>query len=132
MTYDDSKRHTHANTPVNTRAHSINILRHSSTHMQEISQHLIQLGNARGKAEVIITSVFNSSVTGGCSFSVSKEHVNKQAELFKSGNQLAHAGRPPLLAQPRQLLHHLRRSGMDGAGKWGVGLCIRVQITEQM
>lgn len=96
-------------TQMQAHTRSINILRCSNTHMQEISQHLIQLGNARGKAEVIITSVFNSSATGGCSFSVSKEDVNKQAELFKSGNQLAHAGRLPLLTQPQKLLHPLRR-----------------------
>lgn len=83
--------------------------------MQEISQHLIQLGDAWGKAEVTITSVFNSGVTGGCSFSLSKEDVNKQAELFKSGNQLAHAGRPPLLAQPRQLLHQEVKEWGGGA-----------------
>lgn len=68
---------------------------HTQTHTPicirtKISQYLIQLGNARGKAEVIIMSVFNSSVTGGCCFSVSKEHVNKQAELFKTetGSQM--------------------------------------------
>lgn len=66
---------------------------HTNTHIcihTKISQYLIQLGNARGKAEVIIMSVFNSSVTGGCCFSVSKEHVNKQAELFKTetGSQM--------------------------------------------
>lgn len=87
------------------------------THSQEIFQHLIQLGNARGKAEVIITSVFNSSVTGGCSFSVSKEDVNKQPELCKSGNQRAHAGRPP--ARPRSAratLHNLRKRRSSGRG----------------
>lgn len=109
VTAKDTHMQTHQLTLTHTHTYRINIRRHSNTHMQELSQHLIQLGNARGKAEVIITGVFNSSVTGGCSFSVSKEDVNKQAELFKSGNQLAHAGRPPLLTQPRQLLHHLRR-----------------------
>lgn len=82
--------------------------------MQELSQHLIQLGNARGKAEVIITGVFNSSVTGGCGFSVSKEDVNKQAELFKSGNQLAHAGRPPLPPQPGNSCIISGGEGSDG------------------
>lgn len=97
-------KHTHTHTPtyrrkhtqVNTHKHTVfifsvtrslsqrDMLTHTHTHtLTESSQYLTQLGNARGKAEVIIMSVFNSSVTGGCSFSVSKEHVNKQAELFK-------------------------------------------------
>lgn len=72
----------------------------------------MQLGNARGKAEVRITSVFNSGVTGGCSFNVSKEHANKQAELFKSGNQLA---RLPLHAQLLSHQHNLRKT-RNGVG----------------
>lgn len=66
----------------------------SLTHIYRLSQYLIQLGNARGEAELIITSVFNSGVTGGCCFTVSKAHVNKRAELFKTGDWLARAGSP--------------------------------------
>lgn len=72
----------------------------------------MQLGNARGKAEVRIVRVFNSGVTGGCSFNVSKEHANKQAELFKSGNQLAHL---PLHAQLQSLQHNIRKT-RNGVG----------------
>lgn len=69
-------------------------------------------------------SVFNSSVTGGCSFSVSKEHVNKQAELFKSENQLTHAGRPHTLSSsPSSII-----SGREGTeGGWKMSF-VQVQI----
>lgn len=64
-------------------------------------------------------SVFNSSVTGGCSFSVSKEHVNKQAELFKSENRLTHAGRPHTLSSsPSGII-----SGREGT-KWKKKKCL--------
>ena len=54
-------------------------------------------------------SVFNSSVTGGCCFSVSKAHVNKQAELFKTERAvLTHAGS----ASPAQ-----RQSCWDNLGE---------------
>lgn len=87
-------------TQVNTAKHTVLIcslalsLSLSQTHIYRLSQYLIQLGNARGEAELIITSVFNSSVTGGCCFTVSKAHVNKRAELFKTGDWLARAGSP--------------------------------------
>lgn len=70
--------------------------------LTKTSQCLRQLVNARGKAEVIITSVFNSSVTGGRSFSVSKEHVNKQDELFTGQRgRLACTGQPRALRSSR-------------------------------
>lgn len=54
-------------------------------------------------------SVFNSSVTGGCCFCVSKAHVNKQAELFKTERSvLTHAGS----ASPAQ-----RQSCWDNLGE---------------
>lgn len=89
--HGDGKTHTHPQT------HSIYILSLALCHSEtcarthtitKSSQYLIQLGNARGKAEVIIMSVLNSSVTGGCSFSVNKEHVNERVELFETGSRM--------------------------------------------
>lgn len=73
------------------------------------------LGNARGEAEDIIMSMFNGSVTGGCCFSVSKEHVNKRAELFKT-EKPAHACWSPSPAQLQSCWDNLRK-GRDGGGK---------------
>lgn len=121
--------HTHSQTrSINNLSHSLSVLQTQQdtlTHtFTKLSQYLTQLGNARGKAEVIIMSVFNSSVTGGCSFSVSKEHVNKQAELFKSENRLTHAGRPHTLSSsPSGII-----SGREGT-KWEKKMSsVQVQI----
>lgn len=80
---------------------------HTDT-LTKIPQYLIQLCNARGEAEVVIMSVFNSSLTGGCCFSVSKEHVNKQAELFKTEtSSLLH----PLSSSHAGIISGIERTG---------------------
>ena len=72
------------------------------------SQCLTQLVNAGGKAEVIISSVFNSSVTGGRSISVNKEHVNKMNELF-TGQRLARTHWSASCSPFQPVRDHLRK-----------------------
>lgn len=98
--------YSHKQTEVSIHTRTALIFWVSNTHSPKISQYLIQ-GKARGKAQVIIMSVFNSSVTGGCGFSVSTAHVNKQAELFK---RLAHTCWLPSLAQIQSCWDNRRKN----------------------
>lgn len=107
-THTHAPAYRHKHTDVNAHKHTVLIFSaasslshehsktslHTHTHTQKISQYLIQLANARGEAEVIIMSVFNSSVTGWCCFSVSKEHLNKQVWIIQDWAWFAHAGCP--------------------------------------